>query len=58
MHSNATGFHSGFQPAAASASMGMTSTYTVNVTSTTPIWVYCAQGKHCEAGMVMVVNEK
>jgi hypothetical protein len=38
--------------------MGMTSTYTVNVTSTTPIWVYCAQGKHCEAGMVMVVNEK
>jgi plastocyanin len=58
MHSNATGFHSGFQPAAASSSMGMTSTYSIQVTDTKPIWVYCAQGKHCENGMVMVVNEK
>lgn len=56
-HSNLTGFHSGFQPAAASQAMGMTSTYTVPITDTKPIWVYCAQGKHCESGMVMVVNE-
>lgn len=57
-HSNVAGFYSGFQPAAASAAMGMVSTYTVNVTSTTPIWVYCAQAKHCQSGMVMVVNEE
>ena len=58
MHSNLTGFHSGFQPAAASAAMGMIPTYTIQVNSTTPIWVYCAQGRHCENGMVMVINEK
>ncbi|KAK3939269.1 Cupredoxin [Diplogelasinospora grovesii] len=57
MHSNVTGFHSGFQPAAASASMGMIPTYTIQVNNTTPLWVYCAQAKHCEAGMVMVINE-
>jgi plastocyanin len=56
-HSNVTGFHSGFQPAAASKAMGMTSTYTVAINNTTPIWVYCAQAKHCESGMVMVINE-
>jgi plastocyanin len=59
MHNaSATGFHSGFQPAAASKAMGMTSVYTVPINDTKPIWVYCAQAKHCEAGMVMVINEK
>jgi plastocyanin len=58
MHANMTGFHSGFQPAAASQAMGMTSTYTIPVNDTKPVWVYCAQGKHCENGMVMVINEK
>lgn len=58
MTSNVAGFYSGFQPAAASAAMGMVSTYTVNVTSTTPIWVSCSQANHCESGMVMVVNEE
>lgn len=53
--SNTTGFHSGFVPVAASA--GMTPTYTIQINNTTPLWVYCAQGKHCEAGMVMVINE-
>jgi plastocyanin len=57
MHSNLTGFHSGFQPATASLSMGMIPTYTIQVNSTAPIWVYCAQGRHCENGMVMVINE-
>ncbi|EON96969.1 putative extracellular serine-rich protein [Phaeoacremonium minimum UCRPA7] len=57
LHSNATGFHSGFQPVAASAAEGMIPTYTIMVNNTTPMWVYCAQGKHCQAGMVMVINE-
>lgn len=29
----------------------------MNVTSTSPIWLYCSQGKHCEAGMSMVINQ-
>jgi plastocyanin len=57
MHSNLTGFHSGFLPAAASAAMGMIPTYTIQVNNTNPIWLYCAQGRHCENGMVMVINE-
>jgi len=56
MHSNITGFHSGFVPAAASAAQNQMSIFTVNVTSTNPIWIYCAQGRHCENGMVMVIN--
>ena len=58
MHTNVTGFHSGFQPAAASAGMGMVPTYTVQINSTNPVWLYCVQGRHCENGMVMVINEK
>lgn len=59
MHSSAVvGFHSGFQPAAASAAMGMTSTYSIPINDTKPIWVYCAQGTHCEGGMVMAINVK
>jgi len=56
MHSNATGFHSGFQPVAASASMGMIPTYTIQINNTSPLWLYCAQGRHCENGMAMVIN--
>jgi plastocyanin len=57
---NATnpGFHSGFIPAAASASMGQIATYTIMVNDTRAIWVYCAQGRHCEGGMNMVINAK
>jgi len=57
LFSNITGFHSGFIPAAASAAMGMTATYSILINSTTPIWIYCAQAKHCENGMSMVINE-
>lgn len=57
MHTNVTGFHSGYLPAAASASMGMIPTYTIRINSTDPLWIYCAQGKHCGNGMVMVINE-
>lgn len=57
MHSNVTGFHSGFLPVAASASQGMLPTYTIKVNNTNPLWIYCAQGPHCQRGMVMVINE-
>ena len=57
-NTSAQGFHSGFVPAAASQAMGMIATYTIMINNTSPIWVYCAQGKHCEGGMTMVINEK
>ncbi|KAH6621530.1 hypothetical protein B0J18DRAFT_229137 [Chaetomium sp. MPI-SDFR-AT-0129] len=56
-NSSIVGFHSGFLPAAASAAQGMIPTYTIQVNNTQPLWLYCAQGKHCENGMVMVINE-
>lgn len=56
MHSNVSGIYSGFMPVAASASM--TPTYTIMVNDTKPMWLYCSQGKHCQNGMTMVVNEK
>lgn len=56
--SNVTGFHSGYQPAAASKQTGMIPTYTVMINDSKPIWLYCAQAKHCQSGMVMVINEK
>ncbi|KAG9246717.1 extracellular serine-rich protein [Calycina marina] len=53
--SNVTGIHSGFMPVSANDSM--TPTYTILVNSTTPMWLYCAQGMHCQKGMTMVINE-
>lgn len=57
VQSNVTGFHSGYQPAAASKETGMIPTYTLMINDSKPIWLYCAQGKHCQSGMVMVINE-
>lgn len=57
IQTNVTGFHSGYQPAAASKETGMIPTYTVMINDSKPIWLYCAQGKHCQSGMVMVINE-
>ncbi|KAI1187721.1 Cupredoxin [Nemania serpens] len=54
---NATGFFSGYMNVAASAASGQIPVYTVEVKDTKPLWVYCSQGKHCQAGMAMVVNE-
>ncbi|KAI1388703.1 uncharacterized protein F4822DRAFT_253627 [Hypoxylon trugodes] len=54
---NMTGVFSGYQPVAASAAMGMIPTYTMMVAAKTPQWFYCSQAKHCQNGMVMVVNE-
>jgi len=55
LHSNITGIHSGFIPVTADAEM--TATFTMMVTDQKPIWLYCAQAKHCQSGMVMVINE-
>ncbi|MCJ1456728.1 hypothetical protein MMC28_007092 [Mycoblastus sanguinarius] len=44
---------SGFVPEPASGP----TTFAVTVNATTPLWFYCAQGKHCESGMSMVVNQ-
>lgn len=56
-HTNQTGAFSGFMPVAASSSTGMIPTWTIMVANTNPMWFYCATGKHCQAGMVMVINE-
>ena len=53
----AAGIYSSFMPAAASQKMGEIPVFTVMVNDTKPIWVYCSQGKHCQEGMVMVINE-
>jgi plastocyanin len=56
LNTNNTGIFSGFMPVTASATE--VPTYTVLINNTTPIWLYCSQGKHCQAGMVAVINEK
>jgi len=55
MNSNVTGVYSGFMPVTASSTT--TPTYTVLINSTTPMWLYCSQGSHCQKGMTMVINE-
>lgn len=50
-------FFSGFMPT--NASLGATSnvlTYTIRVNDAKPVWFYCSQGKHCQAGMVGAIN--
>ncbi|KAI0451806.1 hypothetical protein F5B21DRAFT_362565 [Xylaria acuta] len=51
------GMFSGYMDVAASAATGMIPVYSMEVTTDKPLWLYCSQGKHCQAGMVMVVNE-
>jgi len=48
------GIYSGFMPVSATSTT--TPTYTIVINNTTPIWVYCSQGKHCQNGMTMVIN--
>jgi plastocyanin len=52
--SNSTGFWSGFMPV--TAEDDMMPVFTISVNSTAPVWFYCATGKHCQAGMVGVIN--
>jgi plastocyanin len=49
----AGGFFSGYVPSAAGAS---NKTFSVTVKDTKPIWYYCSQSKHCNSGMVGVIN--
>ncbi|PHH84403.1 hypothetical protein CDD83_1992 [Cordyceps sp. RAO-2017] len=30
--------------------------FNVRINDTQPLWIYCAQGKHCQNGMAMVIN--
>jgi hypothetical protein len=50
-------FFSGFMPT--NASLGASTnvlTYTIRVSDTKPVWFYCSQAKHCQAGMVGAIN--
>ncbi|KAI9802160.1 MAG: hypothetical protein M1833_002081 [Piccolia ochrophora] len=48
------GFKSGFMPTTPDAKE--VPVFTVLVNDTKPIWFYCSQGKHCQSGMVGVIN--
>lgn len=56
-NSSANGISSGYQPAAAAEANGQVPVFTVMINDTMPKWIYCAQGKHCQNGMVLVINE-
>jgi len=47
------GFNSGFVRVASGES---DTTFTITINNTDPIWYYCPQGDHCQAGMVGVIN--
>lgn len=49
------GFHSGFIPVADDVTDGF-QVAEFKVQDTKPVWVYCAQGTHCKAGMVFAIN--
>ncbi|KAF7907056.1 uncharacterized protein EAF01_004643 [Botrytis porri] len=56
--SNNTGVFSGFMDVAAGLNnTGMVPVFSMPVKVATPLWFYCSQGKHCQKGMVLVVNE-
>jgi plastocyanin len=48
------GFKSGFRPVAADSAD--VSTFTIKINDTAPIWGYCGQTGHCQAGMVFSIN--
>jgi len=45
-------FFTGFMPTSPQGNP----VYTINVASTDPVWFFCSQGDHCQAGMVGVIN--
>ncbi|KUJ19549.1 Cupredoxin [Mollisia scopiformis] len=53
-HPLAGGFFSTFMPTTAESS----TTFTIVVNDTKPIWIYCGQttGNHCQSGMVAAIN--
>lgn len=48
------GFFSGFMPVQETDTF--MPTFTILVNETTPIWYYCATGRHCQNGMAGVIN--
>lgn len=57
MSNKTDAFFSGFMPTtAAENSTSQRLTYTIRVPDEKPIWFYCSQGKHCQAGMVGAIN--
>ena len=52
MQNREKAFFSGYMPTEEMGRM----TFTVPVRDTEPMWLYCTQGKHCQEGMVAVVN--
>ncbi|KAK2000477.1 extracellular serine-rich protein [Colletotrichum falcatum] len=53
---NPNAVHSGFIPGATNGSP--VGTFNVQVENTEPMLLYCAQGQHCQLGMVMIINPK
>ncbi|KAL9016025.1 MAG: hypothetical protein Q9185_006591, partial [Variospora sp. 1 TL-2023] len=51
---SASGFFSGFMPV--KPGDAMMPAYTIMINDTRPIWYYCSQAKHCQSGMVGVIN--
>lgn len=56
MSNKTNAFFSGFMPTAAAANTSQLLTYTIRVPDDKPIWFYCSQAKHCQAGMVGAIN--
>lgn len=57
MSNKTDAFYSGFMPTNASfTATSQVLTYTIRVKDTKPVWFYCSQGKHCQAGMVGAIN--
>lgn len=57
VNSSVAGIWSSFMPVAAGAAKKEIPVFTVQINDTKPIWIFCSQGKHCSAGMSMVINE-
>ncbi|KAK6223104.1 extracellular serine-rich protein [Colletotrichum tabaci] len=53
---NPNAVHSGFIPGVTDGSP--IGTFNVQVENTEPMLMYCAQGMHCQLGMVMIINPK
>lgn len=53
---SAGGFDSGFMPVGADNTNGPFPGAQLTVRDTSPIWIYCRQGNHCQQGMVFAVN--
>ncbi|KAF8856648.1 hypothetical protein BDZ45DRAFT_593926, partial [Acephala macrosclerotiorum] len=51
---SAAGIHSGFVPV--SANETTVQTFNMPINDTKPMFIYCAQGPHCQLGMVMTIN--